>query len=228
MVLAVLCIIMIKIYFMRIHIVFVAFMLISISAFAQRIEFDIFDNLVFKSDNSRYEAYLKKNIFDDLIFTDNNENEVTYKNKYLTFEYPGVLEREENKIGFFRQLIHQYRKERNYKATFSVNIMDKIVIEDNRNNKIEMGTDIFGNPTYEELIDGVKMSVKKSLNGNWEYRSGKNQATLGKDIFDKWTYKDNSGNKFEFSENSWRKLQRRYGSEEDIFYFLLDEFLLRH
>jgi len=124
----------------------------SLQIFAQHLEVDIFGNLQYEPREGSYKAYLKKDIFNNLIFSDNNDNELTYEKKYLDLKYKDVLRNKEAQADFFRYLIHKYRLESQYKAKFSVDIFDKIIIEDNRNNKVEFGKDIFGHPTYEEKI----------------------------------------------------------------------------
>lgn len=192
---------------------------------AQHVEFDIFGNLQYESEDERYKAYLKKDIFDNLIFSDNNNNELRYNKKYLDLYYKDALKNKEDKISFFRSFISEYISEKGYKATFDVDIFDKVIIKDNLNNKVEIGTDIFGNQTYEEIRNGVKTTMKTDLSGNLEYKSAKEQAFLKKDIFNKWTYSDSSGNKFEFSNKTWNRLKYLYVSEEDILFFLINEFL---
>lgn len=192
---------------------------ISLQIHAQRIQFDIFGNLQYESKAQRYTAYLKKDIFDNLIFSDNNNNKLAFTKKYLDLNYKYILEDEEAKITFFRYVINRYISERGYKAKFDVDIFDKVIIEDSKNNRVEIGTDIFGNPTYEEKRNDVVTSIKRDLSGNLEYRSDKEQAFLKKDISNKWGYSDSSGNKFEFSGKTWDKLMHVYESDENIFFF---------
>ena len=213
---------------MKRYFIYLFLVAISLQLSAQQIKVDIFDDLEYQSENGQYKANLKKNIFDDLVFSDNNNNELTFRKKYLEIENKILLEDEEARIDFFRHLIRRYRSEEKYKASFSVNIFDDIVIEDNRNNKIKKGTDIFGHPVYEEKFNGVETTIKRDLSGNPEYKSGKEQATLKKDIFNKWIYQDSSGNKFEFSDQTWNSLMDQYGSDENILYFLINEFLYNY
>lgn len=197
----------------------------GMQVFAQKIETDVFDNLVYQSQDERYKAYLKQNIFDDLIFSDSNGNEVIFKKKYLDLEYGDLLNKPEEKLDLFTSLIHEHEFDRGYKAKYAVDIFDKLVIEDNRNGKVEIGEDIFGNETYEEEFNGEKRSVKRGLNGELKYDASNEDATLQKDIFDRWTYSDSLGNEFKFSRETWRGLKKRFGSEENIFHYLINEFL---
>lgn len=193
---------------------------------AQDLKLDVFGNLNYESKEQRYEASLKKDVFDNLIFTDNNKNELTFTKKYLDLNYKYLQTDEEARVDFFRQVINRFISDRGYKAKFDVDILDNIIIEDNRNGKVEIGTDIFGNTTYEEKRSGVKASVKRDLSGNLEFRAGKAQAQLKKDIFNKWSYSDNSGTKLEFSPEAWNKMLRMYESDENVFLFLVNTFLI--
>ena len=210
---------------MKKFLVCVVMSLLSIPLFAQRIniETDIFGDL--KYQHGDYTAALKKDVFDNLTFTDNNDNKIVFEQKYLLQEYPRVKENNEAKMDFFRQLVRRYRSEGRYETKYSIDIFRTTIITDNRGNKIEKGTDIFGNTTYEEESNGVNMSVKRALNGTLEYRSGGDSASLGKDIFDKWIYKDSYGNKFEFGTKTWNALERRFGNDEEIFWFLINQFI---
>jgi len=210
---------------MKKHLLVFLLTIICLHSHAQAIRFDIFDNLEYESRENRYKAYLKKDIFNNLLFSDNQANELTFMKKYLELNYGNTLEDEVNKIDFFSSLIDTYILESGYKATYNVDIFDKVIIEDNRNSRIEIGRDIFGNTTYEDRINNVRTTIKRDLFGNVEFRSGSNQANLKKDIFNRWRYTDNSGNDFRFSAGSWDKLLHQYITEEDILYFLVNEFL---
>lgn len=195
--------------------------------FSQRYENDIFGDPTYQSRDLQYQASLKKDIFNNLTFSDNKSNEVKFEKKYLDAFYPNLLENSEAKFDFFRYQLSKYSNERNYKATYSVDIFDKVVISDNRGNEVEIGKDIFGNPTYDETKNNeAKVTIRRDLFGNLEYKTDQIQATLKKDIFDKWTYADNTGNKLEFSVSTWNLLQHRYENEEEILLYLIHEFVL--
>ena len=196
--------------------------------FSQRLENDIFGDPTYVSRDLQYKASLKKDIFSNLVFSDNNSNEVKFEKKYLDAFYPNLLENPEAKFDFFRYQISKYSNERNFKASYSVDIFDKVVISDNRGRELEIGKDIFGNRTYDETKgNGVKVSIRRDIFGNLEYKTDQIQATLRKDIFGKWIYDDNTGNKLEFSVSTWNLLQHRCGNEEDILLYLIREFVLR-
>jgi len=200
--------------------------IITLLTYSQRMDVDFFGNPRYESRDMRYSASLKEDIFNNLIFSDNMNNEITYEKKYLDIYFPSVSGNIEKKTDFLSHLIHTYNHTSNYKATFSVDIFNDVIIKDNRGNSVEMGTDIFGNPTYNERTNHGSISVKRDIFGNMEYKSEKIEASLKKDIFNKWTYTDNSGNKFEFGEKTWNKLIRKFGNDENIIVYLVDEFFL--
>ncbi|GAB2552225.1 hypothetical protein [Rufibacter soli] len=198
---------------------------LSLHLQAQRIQFDIFGDLQYASQDQRYTATLKKDIFGALIFSDNSNNTVTFNKEYLDLKFKGLLQDEEAKRDFFKSLIGENKVKKGYQASHVVDIFGNVVFQDNRNNKIEIGKDIFGNSTYEEKRSGVHISMKKDAFGNLEYTTNKEKAYLKKDIFNKWNYTDSSGNKFEFGAKAWARLTYLYSTEEDIFFYLINEFL---
>jgi len=208
---------------------FVLMLAVSCSPlFAQRMENDIFGDPTYQSRDLQYKASLKKDIFSNLTFSDNKSNEVKFEKKYLDAFYPNLLDNAEAKFDFFRYQLSKYSNEQNYRATYSVDIFDKVVISDNRGYELKIGKDIFGNPTYDEKKNnGESISIRRDLFGNLEYKTDKIQANLKKDIFDKWNYSDNTGNKFEFSVSTWNMLMRRYENDEGILMYLIHEFVLR-
>lgn len=203
---------------------FLILSLLAVSGYTQNIKVDIFGDLEYKEKG--YKAFLKKDIFGNLIFTDTNDNELTYEKKYLQKNNPILLESKNAKVDFFRFLIHQYGSDNGYKALFSVDIFDTEIIEDNRDNKIKRGTNIFGHPNYEERINGQRGFLRKDLSDTWQYKRGRKEASLQKDVFGNWCYTDSYENKFEISPQTWEILLYRHRSEENIFIFLLTEFLL--
>jgi hypothetical protein len=199
---------------------------LSLPLFAQRYDTDIFGDPTYQSSDLQYQASLKKDIFSNLTFSDNKGNEVKYEKKYLDAFYPNLLDNSEAKFDFFRFQISKFNNEHGYKSTYSIDIFNKVVISDNRGHVQEFGTDIFGHATYDEKSNNQSISIRRDLFGNVEYKSDQIQATLKKDIFDKWTYEDNTGNKLEFSALTWDLLRHRYGSEEEILQYLIHEFVL--
>lgn len=210
---------------MRRQLIPLILILVCVQSFSQKIYTDIFDNLVYESTDGYSKSYLKKNIFDDLVYSDNMGNEITIKKKYIDFQYSGLLKNKEEKLKFFLWFIHEHCQDRNYKASFSVDIFDKIIIEDNRNRKLEIGKDLFGNETYNDIINAEMHRMKRNLNGGLEYRSKNEDATLQKDGFVNWKYNDSSGNEFKFSNETWRRLKIKFDTEEKIFQHLISEYL---
>jgi hypothetical protein len=210
---------------MKKYIIFLLLSVISLQIQAQEIKVDIFGNLQYVSRDHRYQAFLKKDIFDNLIFSDNQNNKLRFKKDYIELNYNRTVDDEEVKRNLFRQHIDRYFYENGYKATYDIDIFGTIIMEDNLNQRIETGTDIFGKPTYEENRNGVKITIRRDLSGNLEYRAGAEKAQLKKDIFHNWGYTDSSGNKFEFSQLAWEGLFDLYGSEEEILLSLVENFL---
>ena len=200
---------------------------VSWGLFAQRqvIETDIFGNLKYRSDGGSYSATLKKNIFDDLVFSDNRRNEIKYEKKYLLEQYPGILVNTNKQRTLFMDLIRENRRSEGYQAKYSIDIFDKLIIEDNKGYKLEQGTDIFGSIQRNEQINGVNTKLGKTLNGTLEFTAGKDKASLQKDIFNRRIYSDSFGNKVEFQAETWQRLVQRYATEEDAFLSLVDQFL---
>ncbi len=194
--------------------------------FAQhgRVETDIFGNLDYISKDGKYTATLEKNIFDDLTFTDSKNNEVVYEKKYLDRTYPGIRQNKKMKTDIFYELLRQNRKSEGYRAKYQIDIFNKLIIEDNRGYKLEEGKDIFGHDSFEEEINGEKISVKRNIHGDLEFTSGKDKASLKKDIFDKWIYEDSIGNRFQFGERTWTRLIRKFRTDENIFRILIDQY----
>lgn len=181
------------------------------SGWAQKIETDIFNNLKYNSGNYGYEAYLKEDVFSNFIFSDNNKNEVTFTKEYLHLLHADELSDAGRKDDFFRELIYRYQRHEQYEATFSVDILGKVVIEEIRS--------AFDN-------EGNTKSIKKDILGTYDYEDNNGSATLKKDIFNSWIYEDSTGNAFHFSAETWRQLTKRHGSAENILLFLTEEFFL--
>ena len=189
---------------MKKYFIFILFVLTSFQISAQGMRVDIFGNLEYESREQQYKAVLKQNIFNDLTFSDTKNNEITYSKKYLELKFRAVLQSEDAKMSFFTVLIRKYRLEANYKASYSVDVFNKVTIKDNRNTQIQYGTDIFG---------------------NLEFRTGNIRATLKKDVFNNMVYEDGTGNKIQYSPKSWNHLLVLYGTNQQVFDYLLDEFL---
>ena len=198
---------------MRPYLIFLLFMVVSIQGFTQKIETDIFGDLKYVSTDGLYKAYLKKNIFDDLVFSDSNGNEVNLLKTYIRLEYGDLLKNAELKLDVFNDLIQEFCQEKNYRATYSVDILNKIVIKEKRNREVGTGA----NGSY-----GI---IQRDMLGVFEYKADNENATLRKDIFNNWEYKDSSGNVLTISNVTWNKLLNKFGTEENVFRHLIYEFL---
>lgn len=206
-------------------IIILALVLSSSMLFAQRgtVDTDIFGNLQFKSMNGQYEANLEKNIFDDLIFTDSRKNRLEFEKKYLDKMELGIRGDKDAQVRMLKKLVRENKRNSDYRATFKVDIFDKIIIEDNKGYKLEEGKDIFGHINIEEQVNGSKSEFKRNLHGDLEYTRERNSASLKKDIFDKWIYKDSYGNEIQFGKETWNRVLKQYGSDEAFFWKLIDQ-----
>ncbi|MFD2599194.1 hypothetical protein ACFSQ3_09540 [Sphingobacterium corticis] len=201
-------------------------LLFSFSLFAQnsRMRTNIFGNLEYRSSDGRYKADLKKNIFDDLEFTDNRNNQIKLEKKYLASEYPDIHNNERIRQRLFRNLVRENSRSEGYKAAYKIDLMDRLVIEDNQGYQLKEHVDIFGNRQTSEKFNGVNTKIGKNIHGNWEFSASGNRASLEKNIFDQYIYKDSFGNKIQFEKETWKRMIRRFESEESIFRSLIDQF----
>ncbi len=209
---------------MKNHLLLPVLLLMCTVVHAQRLDFDVFGNLTYRSQNSRYEAFLKKDIFDNLIFTDSKKNEISFRKKYVDLFYPGLAADQEAQIDFFRYFINNLADQSGYVATYEVDIFDRVQINDNRKGNTEISNDIFGNYVYRE--NNNSKTISRGISGGLRYNAGKTNATLEKNITDKWRYRDSSGNDFEFSDQTWERLMHFHGTDEAVFNYLLKAFLL--
>lgn len=211
---------------MKRFIVILALVLSFSVLFAQRgaIETDIFGALQYTSADGGYRASLEKNIFDDLLFKDSRNNKLQYEKKYLDKAEPGLRGNKDAQVRLLRRLVRENSRRTDYSATFKVDIFDKTIIEDNKGYKLEKGKDIFGNINVEERVNGSQAQLKRNLRGGLEYTRDKHKASFGKDIFDKWIYKDSFGNEIQFGKATWQRILDQYGTDEEFFWELLDRY----
>ena len=169
-----------------------------------------------------YTANLKQNVFGDLIFTDSKGNAYTYEQKYLNKHFSEIGSGLEGKRTFMKELIRKSRRERDYQIRYSIDIFGEESIRDNRGYQAKKGKDIHGE--YFEESDGeFKTAIKRNFRGELEYQENDFSATLGKDIFGKWSYKDSDRNEIQFSQVTWDRLLKRFGSDKDILWFMIDK-----
>lgn len=199
---------------------------LSISITAQRITYNIFDDLQYESLKGNYTATFKKDIFDHLIFTDSNQNTVTFEKKYLDEKIPEIEGKTPMKVDFFRRLIDEYQFQKRQKLTFSIDIFDRIVIEDQQGTVVEIDKDYLGGWLYSPHIKDISRFITHRSSGEWEFKIEKAHANLEEGSFGKWVYKDSSGNHLEFSRKTWLSLTQKHGHTQNVFSFLIYEFLL--
>jgi hypothetical protein len=198
---------------MRQYLMFLLFTIISIQGFTQEIVTDIFGDLKYEPQNGLYKAYLKENIFDDFVFSDNKGNEAILLNAYIKLEYGELLKNSEKKLDIFNHLIQELCQEENYKATYSVDIFNKVVVKENHNR------------TVGAVEVGSYGIIERDILGVLEYNTNNETATLRMDIFNNWEYKDSNGNNLTISKVTWNKLKNKFGTEENVFHHLIREFL---
>lgn len=194
--------------------------------FAQRgsVDTDIFGALQYKSTDGKYKASLKKDIFDALIFTDSRNNKLEYEKKYLNNVEPGLLGNKEEQIRMLRRLVRENKNNSGYNATFKIDIFDKTIIQDNKGYKYENSKDIFGNTNVQEQVNGSKSQFTRNMRGGLEYTRDGKKATLEKDIFDEWIYKDSFGNEIQYNATIWKRVMQQFKNDEAFFWELIDLF----
>lgn len=191
--------------------------------YAQRIEVDYKNNLTYY--HYGYNAKLEKSFFGGLVFSDNRGNKVEYSKEYIEKQYPELLAEEESRRLFLMDHISRYKYTSGYEAGYKVDFSGKVIIEDNRGNKIEYSTDFFGNKVFEDKSRGIKRTIGKDILNTYNYKSGKESASLKKNIFDRWEYQDSEKNRVEMSSNTWAKYIAEYRSEEAVFLYLINQYL---
>lgn len=193
------------------------------SANAQRIEADYKNNLTYF--HFGYSAKLEKSFFGGLVFSDNRGNKIEYSKEYLLQEYPNLLDHEEAQREFLLYQISRYKYDGGYEAGFKVDFSGRVIIEDNRGNKVEYSTDFFGNKVFEDKSRGIKRTIGKDILDTYNYKSGRESASLKKNIFDRWEYVDSEKNRVEISSNTWAKYLAEFRSEEAVFLYLINQYL---
>ncbi|WP_215224501.1 hypothetical protein [Echinicola shivajiensis] len=201
---------------------------VSKLAIGQSIQRDFFGDLEYVSRNGDFKAKLDRDVFKSLVYTDDNGNKVTFEKEYLDEIYGDILKTEEEERDFLLNLVRKYKREEGYVVKYTIDVFDRMVIEDNRENKLVEGKDVHGNYIREEKRNGRRIYVKKELDGGLLLEMDKEKASLRKNIFDKWVYQDSRGNKLEFSGATWKALNDRYGNNEEIFNFFTNELLYQN
>lgn len=201
-----------------------ALILCSFVGYGQRIEKDIFDDLIFKE--GQYKAKLEKDIFDAFIFTDSNNNKIEFSNAYLAKKIGDKYNDYDVKSLFFQDLVLDYRHISGYEASYKIDILGTLTITDNQGKTIKSKEDIFGNRKIETTNKKISSSIQKNLSGDLEYSSGKQWAKLKKNIGGTYSYTDSNKTTIEMQPVVWEQFMNRYKSEYTIFNFLLEDFLL--
>ncbi|MFV0554987.1 MAG: hypothetical protein ACK5LR_09810 [Mangrovibacterium sp.] len=210
---------------MRILFIALLGLIFQFSGWAQNIQTDISGNLSYVSVDKSYKATLRQNIFDDLTFADSNNNQVVLKAEYIKLEYGKLFENEEAKFDFFLNMVQQHRKQKGYIASYEVDIFGTIKVKDNQGWELEVGKDGVGNSFRREERNGERQSFENK-SGMMTFKSNHKNASLRKDVFKQWIYKDSNGNELRISEKTFGKLLWQYGNDEEVFMYLVNTFLL--
>jgi len=196
----------------------------SLFTYGQRIQKDVFDDLVFTSD--RYEAKLKKNIFDDLTFTDSNKNTIEFNKAYLEKKMGVNYKETDTKSMFFQDLVLDYMQIRGYEASYKVDIFGTLTITDNQGKSITSKEDSLGNIRIEKKASDIESKIQKEYNGDLVYQSKRQSATVKQNFEGDRVYTDSNETSIELKKGIWEQLEKRYQTENGVFIHLLEEFLL--
>lgn len=200
-------------------------LLISIQSNAQIICEDTRGNLEFSSNSNHYFATLENDIFNDFTFIDSNKNKLTLNKEYVLKYYPNILKSKKIKTLFFKSLIREYKRVHNIRMSYEVDVFDKEIVKDlDTLEKTVNYTDIFDNEVYEISSHHTNEIFKKNKKGEIEYEYNSFEATLEIGFKNYWTYEDNTGNEFTFSPKAWKKLIKRFGDSEHVFFHLLHQY----
>lgn len=202
----------------------IAFILCSFATYGQRIQQDIFNDLVYKAD--QYNAKLKRNIFDDLTFTDSNHNTLKFNKAYLEKKMGPNYNELDVKSMFFQDLILDYMQISGYEATYGIDILGKLTIEDNRGKKITAKEDIFGILQVKNEGEQKSWDIKTNSSGDLTFKAGNQSATLTKDLTRSRVYTDSNNTKIEVPVLVWERLVKKNQTEYGAFIQLIEQFLL--
>lgn len=196
----------------------------SLVTYGQRIQKDIFDDLIFKSDH--YEAKLKKNVFDDLTFTDSNKNKIEFNKAYLEKKMGVNYNEADTKSMFFQDLVLDYMQITGYEASYAVDIFGTLTIKDNQGKTITAKEDIFGNIQIDKKAKKIESKIQREFNGDLVYQAEGQSATVKQNFEGDRVYTDSNETRVEVKKRVWKHLEKRYQTEYGVFIHLLEEFLL--
>jgi len=202
----------------------IAFILCSFVTYGQRIQQDIFNDLVYKTDH--YHAKLKKNIFDDLTFTDSNTNTLKFNKAYLEKKMGPNYNELDVKSMFFQDLILDYMQISGYEATYGIDILGKLTIEDNRGKKLTAKEDIFGILQVKNEGEQKSWDIKTNSSGDLTFKAGNQSATLTKNLTGSRVYTDSNNTKIEVPVVVWERLVKKSQTEYGAFIQFIEQFLL--
>ncbi|QQU05196.1 hypothetical protein [Myroides odoratus] len=202
----------------------IAFILCSFVTYGQRIKQDVFNDLVYEA--GRYNAKLKKNVFDDLTFTDSNHNTLKFNKAYLQKKMGANYNELDVKSMFFQDLILDYMQISGYEATYGIDILGKLTIEDNRGKKLTAKEDVFGILQVKNEGEQKSWDIQTDFSGDMTFKGRNESATLTKNFTGNRVYTDSNSTKIEVSALVWERLVKKNQTEQGAFIQLIEQFLL--
>lgn len=199
------------------------FVLSCLMSYGQRIQLDVFNDLVYQS--NQYHAKLKKNVFDDLTFTDSNNNVLLFNKVYLEKKMGANYNDADTKSMFFQDLVSDYMQISGYEASYTVDLFGTLTITDNQGKKLTAKEDIFGSWQMEKVKDKKSVDIQTTQAGELTYTTTNQSATLGKDSSGTRTYTDSNSTKIVMTKSVWERLVKKYQTETHVFMFLIEQFL---
>jgi len=131
-------------------------------------------------------------------------------------------------------------EDRDIKASFSKDIFGARIYKDNKNNEISYSKEVW-NDAFAEfggnehsifswLIDtfydrrDVKEKYRRNIHGDLEYENKKYNASLSKNIFDDYLYKDSRNNEIKYSKEFWADIIKDFNDNEmHVFFSQIDQ-----
>ncbi|WP_410880137.1 hypothetical protein [Myroides sp. DW712] len=213
-----------KVNLWRKTILAMVFILCTSMSYGQRIQQDVFNNLVYQSDH--YQAKLKKNIFDDLTFSDSNNNIITFNKAYLEKKMGVNYNEADTKSMFFQDLVLDYMQIRGYEASYKVDIFGTLTLTDNQGKTLTAKEDIFGHRQIKHEHGKKSFDIQTTSTGELSYKATNQSATLAKDSDGTRTYTDSNDTKIVMTKSLWERLIKKHQTESNLFIFLIEQFLL--
>lgn len=200
---------------------------------------DIFDNRIYEDNRNNKISYSKEvwpYIFPDL---EGDERKILLWLVDVLYDTQDSQEQ-------YKRNIHgtlEYENSEGLRASFSKDIFDNQIYSDNYRNEIKYSKEFRQELLYDfnnnELqfffwtmdrcygLKNYNEEFSVDIFGYLQYKNNQRQkASLTTDIFKKKIYEDSTGNKIEYTKETWDKKVRRYGTEKKAFTALVYEYVL--